>query len=105
MCEYAILLLLMVPAVKACSNSKSTGYIYAISLVLTFIYACTDEVHQLFIDGRAGRCTDVIIDMAGAVIAWLMAWAFRNSKWRIIAGFVSAMVIVACFIFLIFYKP
>ena len=41
------------------------------SFVLTFGYACTDEFHQLFVPGRAGRVTDVLIDSAGAFLALL----------------------------------
>ena len=41
---------------------------YWLALILTFLYAVTDEVHQLFVQGRAGRFSDVCIDTAGAVI-------------------------------------
>ena len=30
------------------------------------LYACTDEMHQLLIDGRSGQWTDVLIDLCGA---------------------------------------
>ncbi len=33
--------------------------------------AATDEFHQLFVPGRAGRVTDVLIDSAGAFLALL----------------------------------
>lgn len=36
--------------------------------VLTILYACSDEIHQLFVVGRAGRVSDVLIDSAGAII-------------------------------------
>ena len=39
-----------------------------ISIVLTFIYACSDEFHQLFIEGRNCKYTDVLIDTTGASI-------------------------------------
>lgn len=32
------------------------------------VYAATDEIHQLFVPGRAGRFSDVCIDGAGAVL-------------------------------------
>lgn len=32
------------------------------------VYAATDEIHQLFVEGRAGRFSDVCIDSAGAVL-------------------------------------
>lgn len=38
----------------------------ALALCLCFLYAITDEIHQLFIPGRSGQITDVLIDTAGA---------------------------------------
>lgn len=35
------------------------------SLVLCFLYACSDEYHQTFIPGRAGAMIDVAVDMVG----------------------------------------
>lgn len=32
------------------------------------VYAASDEIHQLFVPGRAGRFSDVCIDSAGAVL-------------------------------------
>lgn len=40
-----------------------------ISFVCTFLYACTDEFHQLFVEGRSGQVIDVMIDSSGAIIA------------------------------------
>lgn len=42
------------------------------SFALTFGYACTDEFHQLFVLGRAGRFTDVLIDSSGALVLSLV---------------------------------
>ena len=36
-----------------------------ISTIFGFLYACSDEIHQTFVDGRAGRIIDVIIDTIG----------------------------------------
>lgn len=38
----------------------------------TAVYAATDEIHQLFVPGRAGRFSDVCIDSAGAVAGVLV---------------------------------
>lgn len=38
------------------------------SAAISILYACTDEVHQYFVPGRAGRITDVLIDSLGV---WL----------------------------------
>lgn len=34
--------------------------------------AATDEIHQLFVSGRSGRITDVLIDGCGAVAGTLI---------------------------------
>lgn len=34
-------------------------------LLFCFLYACSDEFHQLFVPGRAGMFSDVLIDTVG----------------------------------------
>jgi len=42
--------------------------VYVYSLAFVFVYAITDEIHQLFVAGRSGEVRDVLIDtVAGAV--------------------------------------
>ncbi len=38
-----------------------------ISLLFCFFYATTDEIHQLFSDGRCGSPVDVAIDFSGSL--------------------------------------
>jgi VanZ family protein len=61
---YAVLGLLSVHALRETGVKKSPFWAFLIS----FIYAITDEVHQLFIPGRSGEVSDVMIDTAGALI-------------------------------------
>lgn len=42
------------------------------ALGLSFAYAVSDEIHQLFVPGRAGRLLDVGIDTAGALCGILV---------------------------------
>src|SRR3954467_9433911 len=56
--EYAILAVLLL---------RATGS-YAWAFALTVAYAGTDEVHQIFVEGRHGSPIDVAIDAAGAAI-------------------------------------
>ena len=42
------------------------------SFSITFIYACMDEIHQLFIPGRSGKINDVLIDSIGAIIGLIV---------------------------------
>ena len=47
-----------------------------IALAIVFLYACTDEFHQLFVPGRAGRFTDVLIDCFGCAVVTLICLHF-----------------------------
>ena len=42
------------------------------SFSITFIYACIDEIHQLFIPGRGSQIKDVLIDSIGAIIGLIV---------------------------------
>lgn len=57
---------------------------YAASLGGTFLYACTDETHQMFSDSRGPQFSDVLIDTSGAFICCsvilLMAVWIRSKK-------------------------
>lgn len=46
------------------------------ALAIVFLYACTDEFHQLFVSGRAGRFTDVLIDCFGCAVVTLICLHF-----------------------------
>ena len=37
-----------------------------LGIILSFLYACSDEVHQLFVVGRSGNIIDVFIDTFGS---------------------------------------
>ena len=42
------------------------------AFMMTICYAATDEFHQLFVPGRAGMVTDVLIDSIGVTIMTLI---------------------------------
>lgn len=55
----------------------------------TAVYAATDEIHQLFVPGRAGRFSDVCIDSAGALAGVIVFALFvklvqhvHERKWK-----------------------
>ena len=48
-------------------ESSSFGKKIGISVCASAIYAISDEFHQLFVEGRAGRWMDVGIDTMGAI--------------------------------------
>ena len=43
-----------------------------ISLLVSFLYACSDELHQFFVGGRSASFKDVLIDSTGACIGILL---------------------------------
>jgi len=43
-----------------------------VSIMIAFLYAVSDEVHQYFIPGRACQLRDVIIDFAGIIFGILI---------------------------------
>ncbi|RHO03643.1 VanZ family protein [Clostridium sp. AF37-5AT] len=52
------------------------------ALAIVFLYACTDEFHQLFVPGRAGRFTDVLIDCFGVTVVTLICTIKKSSSQR-----------------------
>jgi hypothetical protein len=51
-----------------CFLKTSTFKKCILPVVFSFLYACTDEYHQLFVKGRNSRSTDVLIDTVGAIL-------------------------------------
>lgn len=75
--EYAVL---HVTVLYALSQWKVEGKRrLKLALAVTVLYACTDEIHQLFVPGRAGMVTDVLIDSVGAAVITAVLWV-RNRK-------------------------
>lgn len=68
-CEFALLSFLMSNAVFASFQNKKAG---VIAFPCACLYAVTDELHQLFSDGRACRVTDILIDSSGAFLGALI---------------------------------
>ena len=66
---------------------------FLIPIGVTFLYACTDEFHQLFVPGRAGRFTDVLIDTTGGIIMLLfIALVTHVARKKHTAGTVKSKV-------------
>ena len=75
--EYAVLGILLLYASR---NTK-------IAIIITYLYACTDEIHQWFTPGRSFRLTDTLIDLIGILIGvfsfFLIKKLFTDSSKRI----------------------
>lgn len=53
---------------------------YVTAWGLATLYACTDEFHQLFVEGRGGQLRDVGIDSSGAALAMLVILAIQMTR-------------------------
>ncbi|MDO4536179.1 MAG: VanZ family protein [Clostridium perfringens] len=69
--EYMILYILSYNLIKRYIKCKS---VYLYPIIIVFLYACTDEFHQLFIQGRAGKFIDVCIDTVGGTFGFIIIY-------------------------------
>lgn len=50
------------------------------SIIFCFLYACGDEIHQLFLDGRTAKILDVCIDTCGSSLAVICLFHLQKFK-------------------------
>ena len=72
--EYIVLGVLMINYLKNYKIKRNILF----TIVLCFIYACSDEIHQLFIQGRSGNIIDIMLDTIGAIIG-IIIYQFINN--------------------------
>ncbi|WP_245894431.1 VanZ family protein [Planomicrobium soli] len=78
---YLVLGVLVMNALKTSGVSRCRALIWAISIC--FVYAISDEFHQMFIPGRGPALMDVAIDSAGAAVGaglYVMIAEFKAMK-------------------------
>ncbi len=63
-------------ALSTYNIKKKTVFLSAVGI--SVFYAMTDEIHQLFVEGRAGRISDVLLDSVGAVTGALIGGLVFN---------------------------
>lgn len=68
--EYAILYFLLFRATLQ-DNPKNQKRARLVALLITFLYAVSDEVHQTFVPTREGRLRDVGIDTIGMSLMYI----------------------------------
>ncbi|MBQ9568240.1 MAG: VanZ family protein [Lachnospiraceae bacterium] len=64
--EYAVLFVLIMIAVRGFTGDCRRAAMA--SLLICFLYACSDEVHQRYVPGRAFQLVDILLDTAGAAV-------------------------------------
>jgi VanZ family protein len=73
MTEFAILAVLLARAI----GNQAAAFVAAVA------YAVTDELHQTFVAGRAGKPLDVLIDAVGALLGLLVWRRLRSGRWSV----------------------
>lgn len=79
--EYAVLGLLLSHTFYGFGKCGKGGLFF--SILCGAGYAVTDEVHQLFVPGRSGQITDVMIDASGVVLGacvYFVIWKYTTGR-------------------------
>ncbi len=76
--EYAMLAMLLAVHLGCYPIPKKRALLLA--LLLAACYAATDEFHQVFVPGRAGRAADVCIDSIGGLAGIFAVFLFWKKK-------------------------
>ncbi len=71
---YCILGMLVI---NACNQYKQK---LQISLLICLLYACSDEIHQLFVVGRSGQIRDVFVDFLGISMGVFLFFLIKRCK-------------------------
>ena len=81
--EYAVLALLLWRAVRRPVKNDPRPWIWpeaGLALAIVFLYAASDEFHQIFVPTRTAQVSDVFIDTAGGAASLLALWMI--GRWR-----------------------
>ncbi len=68
--EFTVLAMVGFNAIYVTYHCKHTG---VFAFLMSAIYGVTDEIHQIFVSGRACQLRDMLIDSGGALIGVLLA--------------------------------
>jgi len=76
--EYAVLAILLCRALTEPGTRPSLGTLFRV-IVYCAVYACLDELHQMFVPRRTGSLYDSMLDTVGASVGALVFRARRRS--------------------------
>ncbi len=78
--EYAVLGFLCANALRTFKMQKNVRYI--LPAAVTCLYAVSDELHQLTVEGRSCQVKDMVLDTAGGIVGtaafFILLWIFRK---------------------------
>ena len=80
--EYFVFAIFVLRALRHQSSSRSELRHNALTTVIGFLYAISDELHQAFVPNRTSSFGDVLIDLFGGICAvfWLSLRRKRKKK-------------------------
>lgn len=78
--EYTVLGILYSLSVLSVSAVPKRKKLLCTAFPLGVLYAMSDEFHQLFVPGRAGRVSDVLIDSSGVLLGIAIVSLFMHIK-------------------------
>ena len=81
--EYAVLALLLWRAVRRPVKNDPRPWVWpeaGLALAIVFLYAASDEFHQIFVPTRTAQVSDVFIDTAGGTASLIALWII--GRWR-----------------------
>lgn len=79
--EYALLAWLLWRAVRKPVRNDSRPWSWreaGFVVMIVFLYASSDEIHQIFVPTRTPLVSDVFIDTSGAMLGLLALWAIGS---------------------------
>ena len=76
--EYFILYVLLYRAIN--KNKEVDIKVFIGALLIVFLYACSDEFHQVFVPGRGPAFRDVLIDTCAGLLAFLTMYVCVTLK-------------------------
>ncbi len=62
-------------------KSYDSKHPFLYSFLCCFLYACSDEIHQLFVYMRTARVMDVLIDTCGATLGISIVYLLTKKKY------------------------
>lgn len=78
--EYFILGLLVCNLVKQYQNLGKKEYLWI--FIFCFLYACSDEFHQMFVGGRSPQILDILIDSLGSLTGIFLIFYLKRIRER-----------------------
>lgn len=81
--EYFILTLLLFRIFHLYIPKEMSVHVVRLSFLCALLYAASDELHQLFVFGRTGKSSDILIDSIGIIVA-VFLWKSKYFQTKIL---------------------